>query len=1321
MANYRHTIEVEARFVDNLSGEADSASRSISGIGTAAKKAKEDVNKLGRADATPGVGLDTSKFTSAMDKVNRLLDKIKKIHTVAINLKDSNAYQKLKKITDTVEGLARKTWSVVVKVKDIALSPFRAVRNALFSIQTLATAIFAGIAAKTAIINPINVADAYSSAKIGFSTLLGESGGQRMMDQLDQFAKATPFKTTSVIGNAQKMMAMGWSTDTLIEDMEIIGNAAAATGKLDQGLESIVRALSQIKTKGKLSTEELNQLSEAGIAAKAMLAEQLGYGTGDSGIAKMSEDLEAGVIGSEQAIQALLAGMKRYDGMMDSMANETVEGLISQMQDAFEINIVRKWGQGLQDGAKRGFGTVITLLDQSEEALAEFGEMLYEIGHTASTWVADKFENMVSRVLEITDTFEFKNASLGEKVSMLWKGVIADPLKEWWEGGGREKTSETAGKIGAWMGETLTKGILAILGVTDIFKESKLDSEGGASVAQSFARGFVDNFDVSAITDKIVEAIGNVWGALPWWAKTLIVGYGGSKLALGGMNLISGVAGAVGGIGSFIGSASGMTGLLGFGTKAAIGLGAGNLAGGASLGAGALSAIGLGSTAGGIAAIASAGKGLFDLYNSKKAFNEGNKTEGWARAASGGTTIGGVLAGAGIGAAIGSVVPVLGNAVGALIGAGVGGIAGWIGGDKWANNIRAAKYESEEMNEAIKDGEKSAEELAEIFERAKWEDAKKHFGDIKLSMEEITRLANQIVWGDDIQIFEQFSSATNTAEASIKSLKTAAEQTNRWMWKSGLGVSFDDDEKEAFAASFSEFVRSAISFAENKHYEFSASADLLLDLESENGKSILEGGNAFYARITEQLNSLGSELTDKVTIALDDGVISLDEEAEIKNLQQQIADITSKLADAESAAELELIKVKFGSGKLDNESFDNFMSVMETTLNDRVAAQDEAFKLQVANLKLRFPDGGAQYTEELNELIGGYTANVSNIAAEVQSVQLDIIGDAYSDVLGDDGKSRLMQALDAAVEAEIDSYEFQMSSDKVLAKMLGLDESAFDGKSETAANLREYLCHLLDQVGTVQAGITAAVYFDEVKVEDEATDKVKLAVDGEIPPSLDETILLNLNANPLYQKIQLSGNSFLKSTSVTATPTVTIQPRFVEVLESNKYSVGSNLRKYLPGATQNYRGGFVGGSSALEGFANGGFVRGGARLVTVAEEGTPEVIIPLGSHRRARGLELWKKAGEMLGVKNYGRMLSGSGDQGIRNNAYNVGAGDMNAAANVNVGGVSVSIHVDASSGQNVAEVIKAQSGEIAETVAEMLAAELGAQFENTPTKGGAA
>ena len=208
---------------------------------------------------------------------------------------------------------------------------------------------------------------------------------------------------------------------------------------MDQGLESIVRALSQIKTKGKLSTEELNQLSEAGIAAKAMLAEQLGYGTGDKGIAAMTKDLEKGLIGSDVAVQALLQGMKQFDGTMERTANETVEGLKSQLEDTFEINIARKWGQGLQDGAKRGLGSILELLDKSEGKLESFGDTVYEIGKELSNWAADKLEGTIDKILEVSESEEFKNASFGGKMKIMWDEVIAKPFGEWWDSKGKAK------------------------------------------------------------------------------------------------------------------------------------------------------------------------------------------------------------------------------------------------------------------------------------------------------------------------------------------------------------------------------------------------------------------------------------------------------------------------------------------------------------------------------------------------------------------------------------------------------------------------------------------------------------------------------------------------------------------------------------------------------------------------------------------------------------------------------------------------------------------------------------------------------------------
>ena len=1405
---YRHVIEVEGRFVDNLTNKAEGASRSISGVGTAAKQAAKDVNKLGSSDATPDVGLDTSKFTRAMDKVNGLLNKFKKVHHAALNLKDSNTYQRLKKITDTVEGLTRKTWSVIVKVKDIAMAPFNAVRNALFSIQTLATTIFAGIAAKFAIINPINLADAYSSAQIGFSTLLGQSAGQQMMNKIDEFAKATPFKTSGVISNVQKMMAYGWDVDRVIKDMETIGDAAAATGKGDEGLSSIVYALSEIRSKGKLSTQELNQLASAGIKAKAYLAEGLGFGTDDAGMAELAEALESGEIGANQAIDLILQGMEEFDGMMDKTANETVEGLISQIEDAFEISVVRKWGQGLQDGAKRGIGTVVELLDKAEAALSEFGDMLYDIAKVASNWVADKFEKTVSRILEITDTFEFQNASLKEKISMLWKGVVTDPLKEWWDSGGRAKTVETAGKIGAWMGKTLKAGLLAVFGITDILKGEDEDLGAVAEIAKSFSDGFRENFDASVVTDKLVEAIGNVWNALPAWAKVLLVGYGGTKLAIGGMNLVSGAAnligqarhydaagnlvngtGILGAIGNFsiantalphlTSSGSGLLGLLG---KTGVAMGAYTTGGSLLLGGGTI--------AGGLTAAAGLGHTIKSGYDSYKAFKEGDETTGKAELARAGGTGVGLLAGAGIGAkagaAIGSLFGGVGAVPGAIIGAGLGTVVGWFAGEKIAKNIEAAKYESEELRDAIKDSEKSAEELADAFAKAKWENAKEHFGDIKLSMEEINRLANEIVWGDDLTFFEQFSTATKTAETSLQSLKTASEQTNKWMWKAGLNVKFNDDEKESIIASFDDYLASAQAYIENKHYEFSMSASLLLDLESDEGKAIVEGGNSFFAEEQKKLEQAGEELGEALTEALADGIISAPEEEAIIAAQQKIADITEKISNAEMAAEMDLIKVKFGEGTLDYPSFQNLMATLESTLQERTTAAEDAFKVQVTNLRLRFPEEGPEFEEQLQALISGYTAKVESVKAEVMDVELGIIADAYSEIID---KDQLVAGLENAVQSGIDSATFKGLSDEGLARILGLDENAFEKTGLAADNLRDMLSDVLGQIELIDVDGKLLLNISGVETEDGISEKIKqytigqipdaiehtlrlsltaeeniennidiiaedfgipkskaetilweiyssksieeklqmLAIEFGIPPSKMETIIWKLSGMKQISPLTITAGDFGINNTYTASPTVNITPKLGIISQLGLRS--SSLLRFgnvenNNGGESNFRGGFVGGtSSAIHGFANGGFVRGGAQLVTVAEEGTPEVIIPLGSQRRQRGLDLWMKAGEMLGVNGFdgGRLATGGRDEGIRHKVYGGGSGNVSNDVHIDMGGVHVSISVDAKGGENVVEAIKAQGNEIAEVVAGILADELGGQFENTPAKGGAA
>lgn len=614
------------------------------------------------------------KSIDGMDKFSRSIDKTKQQMEKAAKTTD-NWYQKIKNI-------AGKAISIPVKIVDYATKPLRSLYNFATSLKGVLTGLFIGKGFSTLVNAPLNLADQYSSAKVGFQTLFqSASKAQEMMNKIDQFAIKTPFNTSNVISNVQKMMAYGWDTSRILQDMETIGNAAASTGKLDDGLSSIVYALSEIRSKGKLSTQELNQLASAGIKAKAYLAEGLGFGTDDAGMAKLAKALEKGQIGANQAIDLILEGMKEFDGMMDLMATETVEGLKSQLADVFEVNIVRKWGQGLQDGAKRGLGAIANFLDENRGKLSDFGDQLYAIGETLSNWLADRAENALNKLLEITNSNEFKDANLGDKFKLVWSEVIEEPFNTWWNGDGgakvKKKAEEIGTSVGEWIGKGLSKAFKEIL--PNLFSSASKLIPGGES----------------ADSGSLLSA-----GILAMGAKGLGLG----KLAGWGLGKIGG------------GAAAGA---------------AGGAAGGAAAG-------GLGLSALSVSGWVGAGVGLLsaanDLKSASKSMNKQNKNEYIAKGVSKGILTG-------LGALVGTLIA---PGVGTAVGAGLGGAAAAFVGGKLGTTIMHKLDGTAEIEQGIakvKEAVTAYNEAKQAFETGNgfitaYEDASK-------TVEELTKINDE--------------------------------------------------------------------------------------------------------------------------------------------------------------------------------------------------------------------------------------------------------------------------------------------------------------------------------------------------------------------------------------------------------------------------------------------------------------------------------------------------------------------------------------------------------------------------------------------------
>lgn len=1425
----RYVIELESRFVDHVTGETGPAARSLKSIGTVAEETQSKIEKLVKSKARIEIEANNTKLVrkireseakakslgrmktaavldvldKATVKINKVIAHAKnfgaKTYNAVMKIKDSHAMESLRNIGSQVKGLTGKAWSMAVRVKDFATAPLQKIKNLLFSIKSLIAAVIAGFAAQKLIAAPVSLADTIERSRIAFTTKLGsEAAAEDFLQEIYKFDEKSPFDTIQIVGIAQQMMNLGWEADNVLKDLGTIGDWSASLGKGEEGISAVTRALGQMRMKGKLSSEEMLQLTEAGVDGWNYLAKYMG-----KDITEIREMAEDGAIDVDTAIKGIMAGLGEYSGAATATADKTVTGIIDQIKSLVQTNIILPWGEGMSEGLKEGLTRIRDFIDKNKEALKKFGETLKELGAEISNWFADIVQDTIARLIEITSSEEFKNGTFGEKIGLLWDGLIANPFAKWWketvipwwDDVALPWLAEKASSIGESIGRGLTKGLLALLGIDYVSA-----AEDGISIAGGFVEGFMEGFDGQAITNAFVDAISNIWDALPAWAKVLIGG--GAALKIGGT-----LGSWLGGIGQLFGSLKGVIGSTGnanfsgsgvLGKLASVGYG---LTGGAEkaatvtgLSGGKAALIGGGTIAGGITAGIGAIHVIDTFGDALDASKEGDYISARANVARSASTAVGIGAGAAAGVKLGTVIGTaggpLGNLAGGLIGAGIGALAGMFFGDKIARNIEAAKYESEEMKEYIKEGEMSAEELDAAFTKIVNQRLADRMGDVELSLTEIAALVDSIVWKGNMAIYEEFTAAAASAESSLQSMKKAAQDTNKWMWKAKLGVKFNDEEVASIAASFDDYINQAKSFVENKHYEFTAAVSLLVDAESKEGKEIIESGNVYFANEQKKLDELGEQLSQKVQKALEDDVIStepvtlpdgriqLSEAEEIANLQKQIADITQKLADAEMQAELELVKLKFGDGKLSKESYDEFMETMEQTLQQRLNANDEAFIASVSNIKMRLAEEGLSDKEkealndQLATIIAGYEGDVETLKAEIKEIELDIISDTFKDVEGLEENTReiLEKALNDSLKLGINPREWTPDDAK---KFLGIDslgeETAaeialmlggvadqlqlleIDGeiyaKMKVESNAYELIPQLHDDVSDVmQAPIPIPV---ECTVEYVNTIEILASEFGIKSPDEAEQILFQLSgAYNIVQQIEIIKEEFgvtqpeaetilwklIGNTDITPIEELTashfgIQDSYTFTTQVKLNAImqkAAPLSGLLSGSDgSGYRGGIFGGDSAMDAFArggrsDGGIVGGSTRFIRVNEE-SPEMIIPLSSQRRERALKLWTKTGELLDVPGFARGgNTGGNDEGFSFRPYEPEEAPSQGAK-VDVGGVKVEINVQAKEGQNIVEAIRAQANEITETIAGILADAFGDQFENTPARGGVA
>lgn len=204
----------------------------------------------------------------------------------------------------------------------------------------------AGVAASLGAlgVKAVQAAGNFQQVQAAMTNMLGSAErGKNLLGQLQDFAAKTPFEFNDVAAASQKFLAFGFTAEQIIPTLKAVGDAAAGVGLGKEGIDRITLALGQMAAKSKVQSDEMLQLTEAGIPAWQMLADKIG-----TSVPQAMDMVSKGAVDAQTGLQALVGGMEeKFGGMMDQQA-QTITGTWSNMMDGLSQSAIAV-GQQISD------------------------------------------------------------------------------------------------------------------------------------------------------------------------------------------------------------------------------------------------------------------------------------------------------------------------------------------------------------------------------------------------------------------------------------------------------------------------------------------------------------------------------------------------------------------------------------------------------------------------------------------------------------------------------------------------------------------------------------------------------------------------------------------------------------------------------------------------------------------------------------------------------------------------------------------------------------------------------------------------------------
>lgn len=321
------------------------------------------------------------------------------------------------------------------------------------------------------------------------------------------------------------------------------------------------------------------------------------------------------------------------------------------------------------------------------------------------------------------------------------------------------------------------------------------------------------------------------------------------------------------------------------------------------------------------------------------------------------------------------------------------------------------------------------------------------FGDIKLSAEELEKVAKRIADNGTLDFVAHAKLEWEELAEIEKSLDKKVETINKLNRKVRVGLELSEEEQGLYKRTIDEYI-SGVSEYVNQLEEATLISISLVVKDETTEKELIESYSGYFNNIRKDVEEAAKELQKATNEAWEDGLLELDEVKEIQELQAQLASIQKGLTDAQYRARAEVIKSQLSGSDLTKEAYESLTKELEELQKQYEEDYKENVAMELftqASIKLEYELDKATTRQEIDAAYAEYDKEVK----------------AYSDGMKVDIDSFNMNINGFKVSTSIDALANATKQiDKDLASLLKSTEKGGSNEGEFVRYISEYASQL---------------------------------------------------------------------------------------------------------------------------------------------------------------------------------------------------------------------------------------------------------------------